>query len=141
MTIKGEYLYNRKCLVALKAGKFSKQLQYIQTLNCIGSLHSLSKMSTKVQAEYQRNAGAVVMLPKVISNNAKPEILRLLFRAFVRSNRATNGRQKGTVRFWLYSHFKSLTWHPERPDDQPEQSLYYMFIKCLEKHQQQGTTI
>lgn len=72
-------------------------------------MHSLSKISIKAQAEYQQNAGAVVMLPKVVGNHAKPEILRMLFRAYVKTNRVTNGRQKGTVKFWLASHFKTLT--------------------------------
>ncbi len=72
-------------------------------------MHSLSKISIKAQAEYQQNARAVVIMPKVVGNHAKLEILHMLFQVYVKTNKVINGCQKSTVKFWLASHFKTLT--------------------------------
>jgi len=53
-------------------------------------------MRSKKSEKHEKGeiASTIVPVPK---NNSKPLIFRVLFRAFVKSNRATNGRSRGTI--------------------------------------------
>lgn len=63
-------------------------------------------------------------------NNTKPEFFRVLFAAFVKNNRSSNGRAQG-VRFWIHSEYKHLIHHPERPHEKKEDSFFESFRNFL----------
>jgi hypothetical protein len=84
----------------------------------------------------------VVAARTLNKNAAKPDIVRLLFGVFIKSNRTTNGRQSGKVRNWLHGHIKRLSFHAEKdPEEQRYEALYELFQRCLRSHQEKSKII
>ena len=67
----------------------------------------------------------------LVLHNSKDSFLVSVFSAFVKANRATNGRNSGTFRFWLDCKFINLKYHIERKNDKPEDSFFEAFKSYL----------
>ena len=63
-------------------------------------------------------------------NNAKPPFLKVLFAAYVKTNRTPNGRSKG-VTYWIHSQYKHLTHHAERANERETDSFFAGFCRFL----------
>lgn len=70
-------------------------------------------------------------------NNKKDDFLKVLFAAFVKSNRSSNGRSQG-VQYWIHSQYKHLTYHPERENERKEDSFLVSFCDFLKNFQDKG---
>ena len=99
----------------------------------LGSYPTLRKLCQKARVNAVDNVVNNVFAYRV-DNAKKPLILTILFRAFVKSNRATNGRQHGKLRFWLYSHILRLY----SVDEQDKDSLFGQFSRVLQSLQQKS---
>jgi hypothetical protein len=73
-------------------------------------------------------------------NNAKDDFLKILFAAFVKSNRSSNGRSQG-VQYWINSQYKHLTYHPERANERKEDSFFESFCDFLRNLQEKGKVV
>jgi len=96
-------------------------------------------MRSKKSEKHEKGeiASTIVPVPK---NNSKPLIFRVLFRAFVKSNRATNGRSRRTIRYWLHSHIKRLKYD-KSTDMKAEECLFFLFRECLAIQQAKGKCV
>jgi len=104
-------------------------VHYLLYVRYVGNSATLAKFHKHVVQEFASNT--VTLRPhKQIgdcSHNVKDKFLLAIFRAFVKSNRATNGKTSGLVKFWLDSKYKNLKFHPERKDAKPEDSFFESF--------------
>ncbi len=73
-------------------------------------------------------------------NNTKPDFLKILFAAFVKTNRAPNGRATG-VTYWLHSQYKQLFYHLDREHEKKEDCFLQCFISLLQSLQAKGMLI
>ena len=99
----------------------------------------LLKWESKKSEKHEKGeiTSTVVPVPK---NHSKPLIFRVLFRAFVKSNRATSGRSRGTIWYWLHSHIKRLKYD-KNTDIKAEECLFCLFRECLAIQQAKGKCV
>lgn len=90
-------------------------------------------LRSKVKQNFESKSTNMVICKKINNNNAaKPSIVRLLFGAFVRSVRNTNGKTHGKIKFWLDGHIRRLIHKPEKHlESEKEHSLFELFQNCL----------
>ena len=63
----------------------------------------------------------------LLNNHSKPEILLKLFNAYVYSERTSNGRQTGKVRYWFMSNYKRIRKNKGRKEPRSE-----CFLSCFQ---------
>ena len=104
--IKGDYFYKAKCLTSIKAGLLQALL--LQDINNFftASTSVLTRISAQKREKFFDSTAAFSINKVPKANRAKPHLLRLLFIAFIKSNRATNRRTKDTIQYWFYEHIK-----------------------------------
>ena len=104
------------------------------------STRTLAKIRSELQQQFTESTTSMIVSRTYKKNAAKPELLRLLFATYVKSNWATNGRQKRTICYWLFSFIKRLNFKPDiDPAERQYEALFELFQRCLKSHQEKST--
>jgi len=99
----------------------------------------LRSIKLEVGKTLKNNIQLTTISNKIVKppNNKKPDFLKVLFAAYVKTNRAPNGRSIG-VTHWLHSQYKHLYYHKEREHERKKDSFFESFLELLTNLQAKG---